>query len=75
MVVKNNETMGQILLAAGCAIGAVLLTASVDNLLVKPLVARPRPCNEVAIKYMVDVVYRLSDRDFSFFSAHAANTS
>ena len=75
MVVKNNETMGQILLAASCAIGAVLLTASVDNLLVKPLVARPRPCNEVAIKYMVDVVYRLSDRDFSFFSAHAANTS
>ena len=75
MVVKNNETMGQILLAAGCAIGAVLLTASVDNLLVKPLVARPRPCNEVAIKYKVDVVYRLSDRDFSFFSAHAANTS
>ena len=75
LILKNNETMAQVMLTVGCAVACVLLTAGITNLLVKPLIARPRPCNDLLIKYAVDVVQGISNRDYSFFSAHAANTS
>lgn len=74
LVIKNNETMPQILLTIGAAVVCVAITAGVTNLIVKPLVARPRPCNDPFIRYVVDVVFRMPLKDFSFFSAHAANT-
>jgi undecaprenyl-diphosphatase len=67
--------MAQVMLTVGGAVVCVLLTAGITNLLVKPLVARPRPCNDLLIKYAVDVVLGISNRNYSFFSAHAANTS
>ena len=75
LILKNNETMAQVMLTVGCAVVCVLITAGITNLVVKPLVARPRPCNDLFIKYMVDVVQGISSRNYSFFSAHAANTS
>lgn len=66
--------MPQILLAIGAALVCVAITAGVTNLIVKPLVGRPRPCNDPLIKYIVDVVFRMPLKDYSFFSAHAANT-
>lgn len=74
VVVHNNETMPQIGLALGGAILCVLITSGVDNLLVKPLVERPRPCCDPVLKYTFHIVDGLRPRDFSFFSAHAANT-
>ena len=75
LVLKNNETMAQVLLTIGCAAACVLVTAGITNLVIKPLVARPRPCDDPLIKYAVDVVSGISAGNYSFFSAHAANTS
>ena len=60
LILKNNETMAQVMLTVGCAVVCVLITAGITNLVVKPLVARPRPCNDLFIKYMVDVVQGIS---------------
>lgn len=74
IVVKNNETMGQIFFIVGGVLLSVMLAGGVDDLIVKPLVARPRPVNDLATKYIIDTVYGVSSDQFSFFSAHAANT-
>ena len=74
LVMKNNETIQQVGLVMGCTLLALILAGGVDNLVVKPLVARPRPSSDPIIKYMVDVVAGYRGKDFSFFSAHAANT-
>lgn len=74
LVVKNNETMAQILLIVGCAFLCVVLSDGMADMVAKPLVARPRPGNDPLFKYTVRVVNDLRGTDFSFFSAHAANT-
>ena len=74
LVMKNNETMSQIMLIVGCAALCILLADGMADGVVKPLVGRVRPCNDTILKYTVDVVDRHRATDFSFFSAHAANT-
>ncbi len=74
MVVKNNETMMQIVVIIASVALCVLLSNGVDNLLVKPLVARPRPTLDPAFRYVVDVVQGHRESGFSFFSSHAATT-
>lgn len=74
LVVKNNETMAQIALAVGGAVLCVVLAGGVDDVIVKPLVARLRPCNDPMLKYSLHLVYGTAESSFSFFSAHAANT-
>ena len=73
IIVKNNETMTQIMLAVGGAVLCVLVADGVTDGIVKPLVGRLRPCNEPTLKYIIDTVPGLFDKNFSFFSAHAAN--
>lgn len=74
LVVKNNETMGQIVLIMACAALCFFLTEFVTEGIVKPAVARPRPGNDPEWMYMVHVVNDKRGLDYSFFSAHAANT-
>ncbi|MBM6993311.1 MAG: phosphatase PAP2 family protein [Prevotella sp.] len=74
LVVKNNETMLQIALIVGCSALCILLADGVAEGIVKPLVGRWRPSNDPYFKYMVDVVGNHRGTDYSFFSAHAANT-
>ena len=74
MVVKNKETMGQIALIMACSALCFFLTEFVTEGLVKPAVARPRPGNDPEWMYMVHVVSEKRGLDYSFFSAHAANT-
>lgn len=74
LVMKNNETMSQIMLIVGCAALCILLADGVADGIVKPLVERPRPSNDPVIKYAVDVVGNYRGSGFSFFSAHSANT-
>ena len=74
LVVKNNETMSQILLIVGCSVLCVVLADGVADFVVKPLVGRWRPSNDPMIKYMVSVVGGMRGTDYGFFSAHAANT-
>ncbi len=74
LVVKNNETMLQICITVLGILFGVLLASGTDNLLVKPLVERLRPINDPYIKYTLDILKGVGEKDFSFFSAHAANT-
>lgn len=74
LVLKNNENVRQILLVVACAAACVLLAGTVDDTLVKPLVARWRPTHDPAIGMMVDVVDGYRGGKYGFFSAHAANT-
>ena len=45
LVMKNNETMSQIMLVVGCVLLCILLSDGVTDGIVKPLVERPRPSN------------------------------
>jgi len=74
LVFNNHEKASQFMLTIGCVLACVIITAGITNLLVKPLVGRPRPCSDIEIKYLVDVVNGVRLNDYSFFSAHAANT-
>lgn len=74
LVIKNNKTLPQILLAFGCGILGVLLSGVLSDLVVKPWVARPRPCNDPELKYLVQTVVGYHANGYSFFSSHAANT-
>ena len=74
IIIRNNETMRQILMIIFFAIVAVLLSGVVDDAIVKPLVMRVRPLNEPLLGLSVDTVKGVSESSFSFFSAHSANT-
>ena len=74
LVIKNNETMAQILLILGCSLLCVVMADGVADFIVKPLVGRWRPSNDPFIKYAVRVVGGMRGSDYGFFSAHAANT-
>ena len=74
LVVKNNETMGQIMLVVGCALACVGLADIMADVIVKPLVERWRPSNDPIFTYDVSVVDGYRGTSYGFFSAHAANT-
>ena len=74
LVMKNNETMVQIGLVVGCVLLGVFFSGGLNDIVIKPLVARPRPCGDPLMKYSVDVVNNYRASGFSFFSSHAANT-
>lgn len=74
VIIKNNETMPQILLAIGGAILCVLITDLIADVIVKPYVERWRPTQDPFIKYSIDVVNGMRETKYGFFSAHAANT-
>lgn len=73
MVVKNNELSKVIAIISAVAC-CLLLTEVMAEGVVKPLVARPRPLNDLVLGHTVDVVQGITASDYSFFSAHAANT-
>lgn len=74
LVIKNNETMGQIMLIVGCSLLAIILADGMADYIVKPLVARWRPTNDPYFRQAVDTVCGYRGDSYGFFSAHAANT-
>lgn len=74
VIIKNNDTMPQIFLAIGCAVLAVVVVSVSVELVIKPLFARWRPSNDPLIKHTIKVVNGMRGSQYSFFSAHAANT-
>ena len=54
LIIKNNETMGQIVLAISGCILAVAMAGGIDDLLIKPWISRLRPCNDLDIKYCIN---------------------
>ena len=74
VVMRNNETMGQIALVVGSAILCVLFADGLVDGIIKQLAERWRPSNDPTFKYMVQVVDDIRLKGYSFCSAHAANT-
>ncbi|MBO4849350.1 MAG: phosphatase PAP2 family protein [Prevotella sp.] len=74
MVVKNKETAAQVALVVAGAALCFAITEVVTEGIVKLWVARPRPCSDPMWMDQVHVVNGKRKSDFSFFSAHAANT-
>lgn len=74
IVMRNNETMGQIALVVGSAIFCVLFADGLVDGIIKQLAERWRPSNDPTFKYMVQVVDDIRPKGYSFCSAHAANT-
>lgn len=74
LVIKNNDSVRSIFTILACAAACVLLAGTVDDLLVKPLVARWRPTHDPEIGMAVDIVEGYRGGNYGFFSAHAANT-
>ncbi|MGM9714168.1 MAG: phosphatase PAP2 family protein [Prevotella sp.] len=74
VVIKNNETMAQIgLVVLSCGVCVLLADGMADGI-VKPLTMRPRPINDPEVREMITLVAGVADNNYSFFSAHAANT-
>lgn len=74
VIMRNNETMGQIALVVGSAIFCVLFADGLVDGIIKQLAERWRPSNDPTFKYMVQVVDNIRLKGYSFCSAHAANT-
>lgn len=74
LVMRNNESARQIILVVAGALLCILLAGTLDDTLVKPLVARWRPTHDPAIGMLVDTVNNYRGGKYGFFSAHAANT-
>ena len=74
MVLKNNDSVQKILLIVVCAALCAFIAGSLDDMIVKPLVARWRPTHDEVIGRAVDVVNGYRGGRFGFFSAHASNT-
>lgn len=74
IVLRNNETMTQIVLVLFSAILCILFADGIVDGIIKPVVARWRPSNDPVIKYTIHVVNNMRLKDYGFCSAHAANT-
>jgi len=73
VVLKSNARREVLFIVASAAL-CVLLAGTVDDTIVKPLVARWRPTHDPEIGTLVDVVDNYRGGNYGFFSAHAANT-
>lgn len=74
VVIKNSDNARNVLLVLLSAGACVLLAGTVDDSIVKPLVARWRPARDPEIGILVDVVNGYRGGNYGFFSAHASNT-
>jgi len=74
IVIRNNETAAKILLVLAGAGLCVFFAGSLDDMIVKPTVARWRPTHDPEIGLLVDIVDGYRGGKYGFFSAHAANT-
>ena len=74
VVIKSNTSLRDVLLVIAGAGLCVLLAGTIDDTIVKPLVARWRPGRDPEIGLLVDTVNGYRGGKYGFFSAHACNT-
>lgn len=74
IVLKSNENVQKVLMVMGAAALCVVLAGMVDDMIVKPTIARWRPTRDPEIGMLVDIVDGYRGGRYGFFSAHAANT-
>ncbi len=74
IVIKNSDSALKVFLVLAAAGLCVLLTGTIDDAIVKPMVGRWRPTRDPEIGLLVDTVDGYRGGDYGFFSAHASNT-
>lgn len=74
MVIKCNDMMKHIIFIIGCVALCVFISGSLNDMFVKPNVARWRPTHDPEIGILVDIVNGYRGGSYGFFSSHAANT-
>lgn len=74
VVLHNNDNFRKVLYVLAGAGLCVLFAGTVDDMIVKPMVARWRPTHDPEIGMLVDVVDGYRGGKYGFFSAHASNT-
>ena len=74
LILKNNETMMQILLIVAAVTLCLIFSGGIDDAIIKPYFSRLRPFLDPIYMGMIHTVKGYTPNDFSFFSAHAANT-
>ena len=74
VVLKNNDNIQKVLLILACAGLCVFFAGSLNDLIIKPEVARWRPSRDADIAMLVDIVNEYRGGRYGFFSSHAANT-
>ena len=73
IVLKNNRPRTAILTILAVAL-TIVATDQVSSHLIKPLVARLRPCNDPTIMHLIDTVNGYRSGGYSFTSSHACNS-
>jgi len=74
LVVKNSDAVVKVAMVLAGAGLCVFIAGSLDDMIVKPLVARWRPTHNGEIGMLVDIVNGYRGGNYGFFSAHASNT-
>ncbi len=74
VVVSTTRSVRETLLIVAAAGLCVLLAGTIDDEIVKPLVARWRPTHDPEIGSLIDTVNGYRGGNYGFFSAHASNT-
>ena len=75
LVISNNDNMTKIMLIILCGIGCVMFSGGICDFIIKPMIGRTRPINDDMLDGIIYTVGDMSNKDFSFFSSHAANTT
>ena len=73
LVVKNSDAVVKVAMVLAGAGLCVFIAGSLDDMIVKPLVARWRPTHDGEIGMLVDIVNGYRGGNYGFFSAHASN--
>lgn len=74
LILKNNDSFVKVMLVVAGAALCALIAGTLDDMVVKPMVARWRPTHDPEIGMAVDVVNGYRGGSYGFFSAHASNT-
>ena len=74
VVMRSNTTLLRIFLVLAAAGLCVFFAGTIDDTIVKPMVARWRPGRDPEIGLLVDTVDGYRGGRYGFFSAHASNT-
>ena len=74
LVVKNSDAVVKVAMVLAGAGLCVFIAGSLDDMIVKPLVARWRPTHDGEIGMLVDIANGYRGGNYGFFSAHASNT-
>ena len=73
IVLKNNSPRAA-LLSVLAVVLTIVATDQMSSHLIKPLVARLRPCNDPTIMHLIDTVNGYRSGGYSFTSSHACNS-